>query len=89
MGLWSEKYLSKFSYIKHACSWPDQLISSKFEMTCNTVKNGTAEPEMEHIKSISKGHQFEDDPVTQFESITKCETTKYEFFHFLNDMRYG
>ena len=58
-------------------------------MTCNTVKNGTAEPEMEHIKSISKGHQFEDDPITQFESITKCETTKSEFFHFVNDVRYG
>ena len=58
-------------------------------MTFNTVKNGTAESEMEHIKSISKGHQFEDDPVTQFESITKCEITKYEFFHFVNDMRYN
>ena len=58
-------------------------------MTCNAVKNVTVEPEMKHIKNISKGHHFEDNAITQFGSITKCKTTKCEFFDFVNDMRYG
>ena len=62
---------------------------TKFEMTWNIVKNGTAEPEMKHIKNISRVHQFEDDAIAQFESISKCRTERCGFFHFENDMRYG
>ena len=44
---------------------------TKFEMTLNIVKIGTTEPEMKDIKNISRGHQFEDDVIAQFESISK------------------
>ena len=62
---------------------------TKFEMTLNIVKNGTAEPEMKHIKNISRGHQFEDDAIAQFEIISKFRTERCGFFYFENDMRYG
>ena len=63
---------------------------AKFEMTLNIVKNRTAEPEMKHIKNISRGHQFEDDAIAQFECITKCKTaTRCGYFEFANNMRYG
>ena len=62
---------------------------TKFEMTWNIAKNGTAEPEMKHIKNISRVHQFEDDAIAQFQSISKCKTERCGFFHFENDMRYG
>ena len=62
---------------------------TKFEMTWNIVKNGTAEPELKHIKNISKGHRFMDDAKEQFESITKCKTARCGFFHFANDKRHG
>ena len=52
-------------------------------MTWTIVKNGTAEPKMKHIKKVSRDYQFEDDAMTQFESI-RCG-----FFHFENDMRYS
>ena len=58
-------------------------------MTWNIAKNGTAEPEMKHIKNISRVHQFEDDAIAQFQSISKCKTERCGFFHFENDMRYG
>ena len=58
-------------------------------MTWNAVKNGTAEPEMKHIKNVSRGHQFKDDAIAQFESISKCRTERRVFFHFEHDMRYG
>ena len=58
-------------------------------MTCNIVKNGTAEPEIKHIKNISRGHQFEDDAIAQFEIISKFRTERCGFFDFENDMRYG
>ena len=58
-------------------------------MTWTIVKNGTAEPKMKHIKKVSRGYQFEDDAITQFESITKCKTARCGFFHFENDMRYS
>ena len=61
---------------------------TKFEMTWNVVKNGTAEPEMKHIKNVSRGHHFKDDAIAQFESISKCRTERRRFFHFENDMRY-
>ena len=61
---------------------------TKFEMTWNVVKNGTVEPEMKHIKNVSRGHQFKDDAIAQFESISKCRTERRGFFHFENDMRY-
>ena len=51
-------------------------------MTWNIVKNGTAKPEIKHIKNISRGHQFEDDAMAQFESISKCKITRCGFFHF-------
>ena len=57
-------------------------------MTWNVVKNGTAEPEMKHIKNVSRGHHFKDDAIAQFESISKCRTERRRFFHFENDMRY-
>ena len=38
---------------------------------------------------MSRGHQFEDDALVQFGSITKCKTARCGFFHFENDMRYG
>ena len=57
-------------------------------MTWNIVKNGTAEPEIKHIKKISRGHQFRDDAIAQFESISKCRTEWCGFFNFENDMRY-
>ena len=38
---------------------------------------------------VKKIYQFEDDAVTQFESITKCKTASRGFFHFENDMRYS
>ena len=55
---------------------------TKFEMTWNIVKNGTAKPEIKHIKNISRGHQFEDDAMAQFESISKCKITRCRFYHF-------
>ena len=55
---------------------------TKIEMTWNIVKNGTPEPEMKHIKNISRGHQFEDDAIAQFENISKCRTERCGFFHF-------
>ena len=42
-----------------------------------------------NIKNVSSGHQFEDDAIAQFESISKCRTERCGFFHFENDMRYG
>ena len=62
---------------------------TKFQMTWNIVKNGTAKPEMKHIKNIFGGHQFENDAIAQFDSITKSKTARCGFFHFENDMRYG
>ena len=50
-------------------------------MTCNIVKNGTAEPEIKHIKNISRGHQFEDDAIAQFE-IIKIQNRKMWIFSF-------
>ena len=61
---------------------------TKFEMTLNIVKIGTTEPEMKDIKNISRGHQFEDDVIAQFESISKWRTERCGFFHFENDIRY-
>ena len=58
-------------------------------MTCNIVKNGTAEPEIKHIKNISRGHQFEYDAIAQFEIISRCRTKRCGFFHFENDIGYG
>ena len=60
---------------------------TKFEMTWNIIKNGTPEPEMKHIKNISRGHQFEDDAIAPFESISKCRTERCGFFHFENNIR--
>ena len=62
---------------------------AKFEMTWNIVNNGAPEPEMKHIKNISRGHQFEDDAIAQFEIISKFRTERCGFFDFENDMRYG
>ena len=53
---------------------------AKFEMTWNIVNNGAPEPEMKHIKNISRGHQFEDDAIAQFESISKCRKKDVDFF---------
>ena len=55
---------------------------TKFERTWNIVKNGTAKPEIKHIKNISWCHQFEDDAIAQFQSISKCKITRCGFFHF-------
>ena len=41
------------------------------------------------LKNISRGHQFEDDAITQFEIISKFRTERCGFFDFENDMRYG
>ena len=49
-------------------------------MTWNIVNNGAPEPEMKHIKNISRGHQFEDDAIAQFESISKCRKKDVDFF---------
>ena len=63
-------------------------FGKKIEMTWNIVKNGTAEPEMKHMKNIPTGHRFEDVAAAQFESIKKCKKRKTLFFHFENYMRY-
>ena len=60
------------------------FMEKKFDRTLNIVKNGIAEPEMKHIKNISRGYQFEDDAIAQFESIIRLNTARYVLFHFGN-----
>ena len=64
------------------------FMAKKIEMTWNIAKNGTAEPELKHIKNIFWGHKFEDGAITQFQIKIKCKT-RCEYLYFANDMRYG
>ena len=59
---------------------------TKFEMTWNIVKNGTAEPEMKHFQGSSiRG--WCNSKVWKYNKISK--TARCGFFHFENGMRYG
>ena len=44
---------------------------------------------MTFIKNISRGHQYEDEAITNFQSISNCKTEKCGFFLHPTDSRYG
>ena len=62
---------------------------SKFGLTWEVVKEGKSNRDLTLIKNISRGHHYEDEAITNFQSILNCKTEKCGFFLHPTDSRYG
>ena len=62
---------------------------AKYDLIWEVVKNGTTEPDLNHIKNIRRGHYFEDEAIKHFEKVSKAKIEKCGFFSHPYDNCYG
>ena len=61
----------------------------KYNVIWDVVKNGTVEPDLSHIKNITRGHKFEDAAIKHFECVSKAKIEKCGCFSHPIDKNYG
>ena len=53
------------------------------------MKNGTVEPDLSHIKNITRGHKFEGAAIKHFECVSQAKIEKCGYFSHPIDKNYG
>lgn len=61
----------------------------KLSETLSLVKNGTAEPKLNHINNIARGNMYENEALLCFQADSQCKVEKCGFFYHPENKRYG